>query len=57
MDSDGDVDNRETTASQNKYEAGFRELKGGDWGVLSHLEQFREVLEACPAEPLFQKDF
>jgi hypothetical protein len=36
---------------------GFKLLERGDWRFEGFLEGFREVLEACPAEPLFRKDF
>jgi len=35
---------------------GFRLLHKDDYRYEEYLEQFRDVLEACPAEPLYRKD-
>lgn len=37
--------------------SGFRKLRPGDLIISRHVDQFREVLEACPEQPLYRKDF
>lgn len=36
---------------------GFREMDMEDSRFADHLEEFREVLEACPTDPLYRKNF
>jgi hypothetical protein len=36
---------------------GFRELEMQDSRFSDNLERFREVLEACPTDPLYRKTF
>ena len=36
---------------------GFRKLRKNDGRYEEYLDQFRDVLEACPAGPLYKKDF
>jgi hypothetical protein len=45
----------ESQDSSRVYEA--RLLEKEDHRFECHLDQFRDVLEACPAEPLYRKDF
>jgi hypothetical protein len=59
VDLDDDSLNLDLVESPNQDELldGFRELNTDDFRFLSCLEQFRDVLEACPSQPLYRKNF
>jgi hypothetical protein len=59
VESNNESSNLHPVESQNqtRFLDGFRPLHPRDFRYSGHLEQFRDVLEACPADPLYRKDF